>query len=210
MENKTASENPQIDANEPLGERLRRRRKSLGLTMEQVAVASGLSIGFISQIERGITAPSLTSLANVSRALDANLGDFFAEPAEDAPLTRNAKRSQFSLGHNGMVYERVSANFPDKILNSVIIHEPPGYRAEPNAHEGEEIFYILKGALTVEVEGEVTVLEVGDSIHFRSTRTHASWNHTLETTSFLHTCTMDIFSENTAAVEPSHKSAEED
>ncbi|MBT0958257.1 cupin domain-containing protein [Alphaproteobacteria bacterium KMM 3653] len=195
----------QPDEDEPIGKRLRLRRKALGLTMEQVAAEAGLSIGFISQIERSITTPSLTSLANVSRALGASLGDFFAQPAAEGHLTHSAKREKFSIGDNGLVYERVSASFPDKMLNSVIIHEPPGYRSEPNSHEGEEIFFILKGALTLEVEGEVTVLEVGDSIHFRSSRTHASWNHTSETTSFLHTCTMDIFSEGPNAASAPRK-----
>ena len=45
-------------------------------------------------------------------------------------------------------------------------------------HEGEEMFYILDGAVTVEVDGKRTVLEAGNSVHFPSTLKHSIWNHT--------------------------------
>lgn len=109
------------------------------------------------------------------------------------PLTRRTERPHYAIGGNSLTYERLSASFPGNVLRSVIIHEPPGHRSEPIAHEGEEIFFILEGALTVEVEGERTILDVGDSIHFPSTRTHSTWNHTSTPTTILHTCTMDVF-----------------
>jgi transcriptional regulator with XRE-family HTH domain len=57
------------DGLSPLGERLRARRRQLRLTLKEVALWLGLSVGFISQIERGITSPSLSSLVSVSRVL---------------------------------------------------------------------------------------------------------------------------------------------
>jgi quercetin dioxygenase-like cupin family protein len=92
-----------------------------------------------------------------------------------------------------MRYERLSAAFPGNVLRTVLIHESPGHRSEPISHEGEEIFYILAGAITVEVDGERTVLKTGDSIHFPSTLRHSTWNHTKQPTTILHTCTMDVF-----------------
>ena len=60
-------------------------------------------------------------------------------------------------------------------------------------HEGEELFYILEGAITVETEDESTVLEAGSSIHFKSTRRHSSWNHGTSPAVILHVCTSDLF-----------------
>jgi transcriptional regulator with XRE-family HTH domain len=177
----------------PLGARLRERRRQLGLTLQEVADGAGLSVGFISQIERGITTPSLSSLVGVSRVLKTHVSDFLAQPRGTAPLTRQSERPHYAIGGNSLIYERLSASFPGNVLRSVIIHEPPGHRSEPIAHEGEEIFFILEGALTVEVEGERTILNVGDSIHFPSTRTHSTWNHTSSPAIILHTCTMDVF-----------------
>jgi transcriptional regulator with XRE-family HTH domain len=176
----------------PLGTRLRERRQELGLTLKEVADGAGLSVGFISQIERGITTPSLSSLVGVSRVLDMHVSDFLAQPRA-APLTRRADRPHYAVGGNSLTYERLSASFPGSVLRSVIIHEPPGHRSEPIAHEGEEIFFVLEGELTVEVEGERTILQVGDSIHFPSAKTHSTWNHTTSPTTILHTCTMDVF-----------------
>jgi len=176
-----------------LGTRLRERRRELGLTLKEVADAAGLSVGFISQIERGITTPSLSSLVGVSRVLEMHISDFLAQPRGTASLTRQTERPHYAIGGNSLTYERLSASFPGNVLRSVIIHEPPGHRSEPIAHEGEEIFFILDGALTVEVEGERTILDVGDSIHFPSRRTHSTWNHTSAPAKILHTCTMDVF-----------------
>lgn len=176
-----------------LGQRLRDRRLALGLTLKEVADAASLSVGFISQIERGITTPSLTSLIRVGRVLKSEVGDFLAQPRGDSAATRRDERLVYALGGNAITYERLSASFPGNVLRSTLMHEPPGFRSEPMSHEGEEIFYILEGALTIEIDGERTILETGDSIHFPSTRTHVTWNHTTSTTAILHTCTMDVF-----------------
>jgi transcriptional regulator with XRE-family HTH domain len=181
------------DQSGSLGTRLRLRRQELGLTLKEVADGAALSVGFISQIERDITIPSLTSLINVCRVLKSEVGDFLQQPRGDKPVTRHDQRPIYALGSNAITYERVSASFPGNVLRSMIIHEPPGFRSEPMSHEGEEIFFILEGALTVEIDGQRTILEGGDSIHFPSTRTHVTWNHTNRPTTVLHTCTMDVF-----------------
>ena len=157
-----------VVAPDPLGTRLRDRRQSLGLTLKEVGDQAGLSVGFISQIERGITIPSLTSLINVCRVLKSEVGDFLTQPRGDKPVTRHDERPVYALGANALTYERLSAAFPGNVLRSVIFHEPPGFRSEPMAHEGEEMFFILEGALTIEIDGERTILETGDSVHFPS------------------------------------------
>lgn len=186
------------DDRSALGKRLRERRKALGMTMQEVADGAGLSVGFISQIERGLTAPSLSSLVAVARALRAEVGSFLEQPRGDSLATRQDERSVYSVADNALSYERVSAAFPGNVLRSVIIHEPPGHRSEAISHEGEELFYIMSGTITVEVEGETTILNAGDTIHFPSTRTHSTWNHGDRPATILHTCTMDVFGDRDA------------
>lgn len=189
----------------PLGDRLRNRRKELKLTLQDVADAAGFSVGFISQIERGITVPSLVSLVSVCRVLKADIGTVVQQPKQDAPITRHDHRPIYGLGGSAgtaVTYERLSASFPGNVLRSTIIHEPPGFRSEPMSHEGEEIFFIVDGALTLELDGEVMILEAGDTAHFPSTRTHATWNHTAEPTTVFHTCTMDVFGEGVPSGDP--------
>ena len=185
---------------QPLGKRLRSRRKALKLTLQEVADQAELSVGFISQIERGIAVPSLVSLVAVCRVLDVDVGTFFqksqSQSQSQGPITRQDNRPLYGLGSltgKDVTYERLSAAFPGNILRSTLIHEPPGFRSEPTSHEGEEIYYIVRGSLTLELEGEITILNEGDTAHFPSSQTHVTWNHTSDTTIVFHTCTMDVF-----------------
>lgn len=198
MDSQSAEDGVRGLDHDAFGERLRTRRRELGLTLKEVADGAGLSVGFISQIERGITTPSLSSLVNVSRVLGLQVTEFLSQPRGLAPTTRHDQRPHYAVGSNSLVYERLSASFPGNVLNTVIIHEPPGYRSEPIAHDGEEIFYVLEGGITVEVEGEIHVLGVGDSLHFPSTKVHSSWNHMSSPSTILHTCTMDVFGDGEA------------
>lgn len=189
----------------PLGDRLRERRKSLKLTLKDVADRAGFSVGFISQIERGITVPSLTSLVAVCRVLHVEVGTFLNSPRVASPFTRHDQRRAYALAGSpgsNLSYERLSASFPGSVLRSTVVHTPPGHRSEAMTHEGEEMFFILQGALTIEIAGEQTVLETGDSAHFLSGLTHLTWNHTTEPTVILHTCTMDVFGDAQSADTP--------
>jgi transcriptional regulator with XRE-family HTH domain len=177
----------------PIGERIRARRKAMGLTLQTVADRAGLTAGFISQIERGIGAPSLSSLAAISRVLEVDPAVFFVQPPGPGAISRAGNRPVYGLDPKALSYERISSTFPGNVLRAVIIHEAPGHRSEPISHEGEELFFILSGALTVELEGRRHILNAGDSIHFASTRVHSTWNHTTAPTTLLHTCTMDVF-----------------
>ncbi len=183
----------QEDPENTLGERLRLRRKELKLSMKEVAVSSGLSIGFISQVERGLTSPSLTSLTAIANFLRSDVTNFLSQPKSKSSITRNEERDVYTINKNGLQYERLSDSFPGHTLNSVIIHEMPGHKTESISHEGEEFFFILEGAITIYIDGVVNILEAGDSLHFDSSRSHSAWNHTNEVTSVLHVCTMNVF-----------------
>ena len=178
---------------EILGQALRKRRKELDLTMQAVADAAGLSVGFISQVERGLT---VTSLAEITRVLGVPMGQFLDQPDLPAPpaaLTRQGERRRFSIAASGVSFERLSTRFQGSRLTSVIVHEPPGDRREPTSHRGEEMIYVVSGALTAIVDGQTTILEAGDSIHFDSRRPHTAWNHTAEHTTVLWCGTVDVF-----------------
>ena len=183
----------QEDPENTLGERLRLRRKELKLSMKEVAVSSGLSIGFISQVERGLTSPSLTSLTAIANFLRSDVTNFLSQPKSKSSITRNEERDVYTINKNGLQYERLSDSFPGHTLNSVIIHEMPGHKTESISHEGEEFFFILEGAITIYIDGVVNILETGDSLHFDSSRSHSAWNHTKKITTVLHVCTMNVF-----------------
>lgn len=178
---------------EPIGTKVRNRRRELGLTLQEIADGANLSVGFISQLERDLTSPSLSSLAAIAQVLKAEIADFLVVPGGDSSLTRSNKREPYTLNEGSLIYERLTSKFPGHVLSGVIMKEEPGHRSPPMRHEGEEFFFVLEGSITCEIGGERTVLEPGDSIHFNSNELHSTWNHTLETASILVICTMEIF-----------------
>lgn len=190
------------DSPQNLGGSLRARRKQLGLTMQSVADAAGLSVGFISQVERGLTSPSLSSLASLADVLQTHISAFLDQPKPDGRTTRTANRESYSVAGAPVSYERLSTTFDGSQLHSVIVNAPPGHRAEPISHRGEEMFFMLEGELTVEIEGSVEILRQGDSTHFDSRRIHSTWNHTNNPASMIWSGTMDIFGD---APDPIHK-----
>jgi len=194
---------PKATGNSPeeLGMALRTRRKELGLTMQFVADEAGLSVGFISQVERGLTSPSLASLVSLAGVLGASISEFLEQPGSKM-TTRRSSRESYTVGSGTISYERISTRFQNSKLHSVITHERPGYQSEPASHVGEELFYVISGELTVDIEDESHLLREGDSIHFDSRRLHALANHSDEITTVLWCGTMDIFGD---APSPLHK-----
>lgn len=179
-----------------LGERIRQSRKARGLTLQAVADAALLTPGFISQIERGLATPSITSLTNVARALGLDPGDLLVRPPDPGTQTRHGDRPLYSLAPDKVIYERISSHFPGSVLRGLVIHERPGVASDPIQHEGEELFYVIDGTLVVDLEGVRHELNAGDSIHFASTRIHSTLNPTTSVATYLHVCTMDIFGED--------------
>lgn len=177
-----------------LPKRLRSRRKALGLTLRDVAIEAKLSVGFISQVERGIATPSLTSLVEIARALDLDPGALLGVPPKSGATIPAAQRYAFSLTSSGASYERVSTGDGAMTLNGLLTHFPPGYvSAETTRHEGEELFYVLSGELELELDGERTRLKPGDSAHYSSSLAHAMRNPTDRPTSILWVGTINLF-----------------
>lgn len=157
-----------------LGQKIRRRRRAIDKTLRQVAEQVGLSISFLSQIERGVATPSLSSLCNIAEALDTTIDTFVKPPRHSGVVTRQGEREMFSLGDVKRTYELMGRGFPGAKLNACLVHRPPGHVSETMHNAGEEFVYVLEGAVLYEIDGERYVLKPGDSIHFRSDQPHRS------------------------------------
>ena len=175
--------NPPLNKSPPpaqprVGAVIRARRRQLQLTLQALADAAGISVGYVSQVERDLATPSLGTLAQIARSLDVGVDYFISTPDIERALSRASERQSFSVGGSSVLYERIGTDFSGNVLSSFIITVPPGYRSETVSHEGEEIIYVLEGELTVRVEPDEMVLAKGDGFHFRGNRPHAWWNVT--------------------------------
>lgn len=176
-----------------IGALIRARRRQLKMTLQQLGDASGISVGYLSQVERDHSTPSLGTLAQVSRALDVGIEFFIAAPNAEDALTRDGERQRFSVDGSSIVYERIGAEFPGSVLSSFILTIPPGYRSEVVSHEGEEILFMLDGTITQQVDDAVMTISAGDSLHFRGNRPHAWWNDSGRPAKMLWTGTLFMF-----------------
>ncbi|SDL52590.1 helix-turn-helix domain-containing protein [Aliiruegeria lutimaris] len=159
-----------------LGPLIRNRRKKLGLTLQAAGDLAGVSVGYLSQVERDNATPSLGTLAQIAQALDVGLEYFVATPKPADSLTRAERRPQFAITENGIAYESLAAEFPGVELSSYILHTPPGFVSELSQHEGEEIIYILEGEIEQMLGGEVFTMRQGDSLHYSGATPH-SWKN---------------------------------
>jgi transcriptional regulator with XRE-family HTH domain len=155
-----------------VGERIRMARKQKRLTLQRFAKATGLSIGFLSQVERDITAPSLASLAVIARELDLPVGLFLDRSDIPNAISRREGRVAYALHPNWVSYERLSTALPGHMLNAHKMNVPPLYVSEESSHEGEEIVYVLAGTIRYVIDGTIYELTAGDSLHFSAARPH--------------------------------------
>lgn len=155
-----------------LGRNVRELRTAQGLTLAALASTVGISPSAISQIERGATEPSLGTLWNLGKALNASLFDFFSdqeEPSVEVTRARDRTLVQFDRFR----YE-VVARSSGRLMDLFFLRVGPGDEPvrEVTAHAGEECGVVLEGALDVLVGGQAYRLAEGDGIWFLSTQPH--------------------------------------
>ncbi len=176
-----------------VGALVRARRRQLHWTLQQLGDAASVSVGYLSQLERDLATPSLGTLAQVARALDVGVDYFIATPKASDALTRAAEREKFSVDGSSIRYERIGAEFPGNVLSSFILTIPPGYRSETVHHEGEEIIFVLDGAITQRIDDQEMLIGAGDSVHFRGNRPHSWSNDSDKPARVLWTGTLTMF-----------------
>lgn len=161
-----------------IGQMLRARRNAIGKTMKQVAAEAGLTEGFISQIERGISTPSLISLYKVATALETSVDTFLSQPPAHvhSMVSHAGERHGYNVETKERVYEIIERGFPGAALNGCITLMPAGYASELTTHEGEDFLYLIEGEMLYEVDGKEYLLKAGDTLHFPSSRPHRAHN----------------------------------
>ena len=164
-----------------LGQRMRSMRQRREWTLQQLSARSGLSVGMLSQIERGLSSPSIRSLQKLANIFAVPIGWFFSEagaaPSGPAWVQRRPQRRVLDLSAKGIVKELLSPEGEGKIELILITVEPGGSSgAAPYQHAGEDAGTVLEGALDLEVDGASALLQAGDSFRFASTLLHRFGN----------------------------------
>jgi transcriptional regulator with XRE-family HTH domain len=150
----------------PIGAAIRDRRRRLGMTLQALADTCGLSVPFLSQVERDLAMPSLISLTSIARALGVEMSYFVGTPSPGQIVRRGDEPEYLQFGGGPVVYTRLSGRHEERKMEALLITVPPGL-ASPVAHrEGEGFWYIQEGEIEMWVGQEHFLLRAGDSAHF--------------------------------------------
>lgn len=153
-----------------------RSQRAGRFTLQELAVAAKISVGLLSQIERGLGNPSFKTLQKIADALDLRIGDLVdpaAPSTRGGTIVRRADRTRVQFGSEGLVYEFLTPNLRGR-LEILQTSVPPGFsnRGHPFHHEGEECVVVMEGELAVEVDGVEHTLRAGDAITYDSADAH--------------------------------------
>nr|WP_278502642.1 cupin domain-containing protein [Brucella intermedia] len=162
-----------------VGGQIRELRKVKGLTLQQVADAAEISVGYLSQIERNQSKLPIGVLKKISNTLGVHMNWFFH--ANDIPVqekdvvVRAHNRRRFTFTGLGIEEELLSPNLsgPLEMLMSTI---QPGSDSGDYSHDGVEAGLVISGRLDLWVSGQFFQLEEGDSFSFKSTEIHRCGN----------------------------------
>jgi len=165
-----------------VGQRLRQRRKVKRLSLKELAVMSDLSIGLLSQIERGVSTPSLRSLMQVCQALDMPMSWLFDRVEDDEieremPVVRMDQRRRMNLGSGGMVKDILSPDWISEIQLMRFVIFPGGRSGDSPAQHptGAKCGTVLSGTLGLEIDGQEYVINQNDSFAFRARSQYRFW-----------------------------------
>lgn len=162
-----------------VGVTIRRLREERQLSLRDLAARAGLTQSFLSQVERGLTSPSVASLRKVAQAFGIPLAALFQGPAapEDRVVRRDQRRT---LVHPNRQWrdELLTPDLQGKLQVILSVIEPGGGSGEePYAHDSdEECVVVLRGRLVFWVGPDRYLLDEGDSIVFESRIPHRNIN----------------------------------
>jgi len=159
-----------------LGGLIRQRRKKLSMTMQDLATTAGVSVGYVSQIERDMAMPSLGTLAQIADALSVEVEYFVKSQKPTDAISWAEGRQQFFMGGSSVRYEAVTNQYPGSEISSFIFNVPAGYASEIVSHEGEEIIFVLEGMIHQVLDGQTFEMRSGDCLHFDGATPH-SWSN---------------------------------
>lgn len=162
-----------------LGPMIRNLRKAKGLTLSDVSGRTGLSLGHLSQVERGLSTPTIRQLQQIAETMGVTIGWFFRGDApgptegEETVVVRAGKRRKMEMTSLGIVDELLVPTL-DGALELLLCTLQPGAGSGPESysHAGEEAGVVLSGEMELFVEERAYTLGPGDSFAFESTRPH--------------------------------------
>lgn len=160
-----------------LGREIHRIRKMNKSTLKDVSEKSGLSVSFLSQVERGVSSLTFTSLRKIAEALGVHINLFFEESSEKSSIKKQAIKK--TADQPNFTFTNLVGNMGNPLFYPARIELKPGEsHTHPYSHQGQEFVYILNGELKVILEDYSDTFYTNESFHIDSMQEHIWFNET--------------------------------
>ena len=163
---------------EEVGKRVKEVRRERGMTLKQVANASGMSPTHISEIERGKTSPTVGALRRIAGALGKDAAYFVEDKAlPRVSVVKKEEREAVLLpgvGESFVSARALTTGIPAGRVNVVLVQEEQGGATGTHSHEGEEAVLVLTGEARVRVGEDEFVVGSGDCLHYSARKEHSA------------------------------------
>ncbi len=160
-----------------IGKKIKELRLQNDLTLEDLASRSELTKGFLSQLERNLTSPSISTLEDILEALGTNLSEFFHEDTEEQIVF--STKDFFVDTKDEYQIEWIIPNAQKNEMEPILLTlKPYGTSHEMASHQGEEFGYVLKGSVTLVRDNKKYKLKAKDTFYMNGKKSHYLYNHT--------------------------------
>lgn len=150
-----------------IGNKIKELRIMKGLTQEELADRSELSKGFISQLERDLTSPSIATLVDILQCLGTDLKGFFSDSADEQVVFKKTDYFEKEDAELKNKIEWIIPNAQKNIMEPIMLTLQEGGSTYPdNPHEGEEFGYVLSGSIEIYIGNRMYKAKKGESFYF--------------------------------------------
>lgn len=156
-----------------IGNRLKDLRVLKGLTQEELAGRAELSKGFISQVERNLTSPSIATLMDILQCLGLTIGEFFNEEPEEQIVFGHQDYFEKVDNELNNTIKWIIPNAQKHIMEPILLTlQAAGSTYPDNPHEGEEFGYVLSGSISIHLGNRIYRAKKGESFYFIPDKKH--------------------------------------
>lgn len=143
------------------------------MTQEELANRAELSKGFISQLERDLTSPSISTLVDILQCLGTNLKDFFNDEEEEQIVFRQTDYFEKKDDELGNIVEWIIPNAQKNEMEPIRLTLTAGGSTYPDLpHEGEEFGYVISGTIQIHIGNQIYKAKKGESFYFTPSGRH--------------------------------------
>lgn len=175
-----------------IGKKLKELRLQNDLTLGDLASRSELTKGFLSQVERNLTTPSIATLEDILEALGTNLSEFFHEEEEKQVVF--STQDFFVDEQEDYTIEWVIPNAQKNEMEPILLTLHPHKKSHGmEAHHGEEFGYVLKGTVTLVRGSKKYKLKAQETFYLDGSKGHYLYNHGNSDTKILWITTPPMF-----------------